>query len=85
MNLAKNSRRSISNIGVFVMVYNTGYVRSSPDGIIGIFTYGTIGLPMNCTSGITNGIIGRSNRKAMNRNWSNQKANHALKTKTGNK
>ena len=24
-----------------------------------------------------------SNRKAMNRNWSNQKANPALKTKTG--
>ena len=27
----------------------------------------------------------KSNRKAMNRNWSNQKANPALKTKTGNK
>ena len=26
-----------------------------------------------------------SNRKAMNRNWSNQKANPAHKTKTGNK
>ena len=26
-----------------------------------------------------------SNRKAMNRNWSNQKANPALKTKVGNK
>ena len=26
-----------------------------------------------------------SNRKAMKRNWSNQKANPALKTKTGNK
>ena len=26
-----------------------------------------------------------SNRKAMNRNWSNQKANPALKTKTGSK
>ena len=26
-----------------------------------------------------------SNRKAMNRNWSNQKANPALKTKAGNK
>ena len=25
-----------------------------------------------------------SNRKAMNRNWSNQKANPALKTKAGN-
>ena len=30
-------------------------------------------------------IRGKSNRKAMNRNWSNQKANPALKTKTGNK
>ena len=28
-------------------------------------------------------ISGKSNRKAMNRNWSNQKANLALKTKTG--
>ena len=27
----------------------------------------------------------KSNRKAMNRNWSNQKANPALKTKTGHK
>ena len=27
----------------------------------------------------------KSKRKAMNRNWSNQKANPALKTKTGNK
>ena len=26
-----------------------------------------------------------SNRKAMNRNWSNQNSNPALKTKTGNK
>ena len=30
-------------------------------------------------------VIGRSYRKAMNRNWSNQKANPALKTKAGNK
>ena len=29
--------------------------------------------------------INGSNRKAMNRNWSNQKANLALKTKAGNK
>ena len=29
--------------------------------------------------------VEKSNRKAMNRNWSNQKANPALKTKTGNK
>ena len=28
---------------------------------------------------------GKSNRKAMIRNWCNQKANPALKTKTGNK
>ena len=27
----------------------------------------------------------KSNRKAMNRNWGNQKTNPALKTKTGNK
>ena len=27
----------------------------------------------------------KSNRKTMNRNWSNQKANPALKTKAGNK
>ena len=29
--------------------------------------------------------LAKSNRKAMNRNWSNQKANPALKTKAGNK
>ena len=28
---------------------------------------------------------GKSNRKSINKNWSNQKANPALKTKTGNK
>ena len=33
----------------------------------------------------TDAIPAESNRKAMNRNWSNQKANPALKTKTGNK
>ena len=32
-----------------------------------------------------NDIVTKSNRKAMSRNWSNQKANPALKTKTGNK
>ena len=31
------------------------------------------------------GTLKTSNRKAMNRNWSNQKANPTLKTKTGNK
>ena len=30
-------------------------------------------------------VAQKSNRKAMNRNWSNQKANPALKTKMGNK
>ena len=30
-------------------------------------------------------ILSKSNRKVMNRNWCNQKANPALKTKTGNK
>ena len=30
-------------------------------------------------------ISDESNRTAMNRNWSNQKANPALKTKAGNK
>ena len=30
-------------------------------------------------------VIPKSKRKAMNRNWSNQKANPALKTKAGNK
>ena len=30
-------------------------------------------------------LVIKSNRKAMNRNWSNQKANPALKTKAGNK
>ena len=30
-------------------------------------------------------LVYKSNRKAMNRNWNNQKANPALKTKAGNK
>ena len=30
-------------------------------------------------------LVYKSNRKAMNRNWSNQKANPVLKTKVGNK
>ena len=30
-------------------------------------------------------LLPKSKRKAMNRNWSNQKANPALKTKAGNK
>ena len=35
---------------------------------------------------VANGTeLEKSNRKAMNMNWSNQKANPTLKTKTGNK
>ena len=34
---------------------------------------------------IFDAISDKSNRKAMNKNWSNQKANPALKTKAGNK
>ena len=34
---------------------------------------------------IKNFSMSKSNRKAMNRNWSNQKANPALNTKTENK
>ena len=30
-------------------------------------------------------VVSKSNRNSMKRNWSNQKANPALKTKTGNK
>ena len=32
-----------------------------------------------------NDVAGKGNRKAMNRNWINQKAYPALKTKAGNK
>ena len=40
----------------------------------------------NHTPSYINIISGhKSNRKVMNRNWSNQKANPALKTKAGNK
>ena len=38
----------------------------------------------NSTSRYLDDLL-KSNRKAMNRNWSNQKANPALKTKAGNK
>ena len=38
----------------------------------------------NCVSNrVTRNV--ENNRKAMNRNWNNQKANPALKTKAGNK
>ena len=33
----------------------------------------------------TEELDNKSNRKAINRNWSNQKVNPTLKTKTGNK
>ena len=39
----------------------------------------------NCLFGIDFLQQNKSNRKAMNRNWSNQKSNPALKTKAGNK
>ena len=46
----------------------------------------TISVPIE-TEKIVNFHFSRykSKRKAMNRNWRNQKANPALKTKTGNK
>ena len=34
---------------------------------------------------VTNTVFKKKKRKAMDRNWSNQKANPALKTKAGNK
>ena len=37
-----------------------------------------------CKPGMLLWNIHKSNRNAMNRNWNNQKANPALKTKTGN-
>ena len=40
---------------------------------------------LHVSSGIVFNSLQKSNRKAMNRNWSNLKANPALKTKMGNK
>ena len=37
------------------------------------------------SSELSDDSVSKSNRNAMNRNWGNQKANPALKTKTGNK
>ena len=41
--------------------------------------------PVSLISGNMFHCIKRSNRKAINRNWSNQKATPALKIKAGNK
>ena len=41
--------------------------------------------PVTIKSAMPMSIAKKSNRKAMNRNWCNQKANPALKTKAGNK
>ena len=39
----------------------------------------------NITPAVVHYTFGKSKRKAMNRNWCNQKANPALNTKAGNK
>ena len=44
-----------------------------------------INIELSKINGIFRFKLPKRNRKAMNRNWSNQKANPALKTKTGNK
>ena len=38
-----------------------------------------------CNPEFYGNLVYKRNRKAMNRNWSNQKANPTLKTKSGNK
>ena len=52
----------------------SNYFESKSDSYSQLITVGLIYLDKN-----------KSNRKSMNRNWSIQKANPALKTKTGNK
>ena len=51
--------------------------------LIELFTSATPPTVYSDWSGFHQAI--KSNRKAMNRNWNNQKANPALKTKAGNK
>ena len=41
--------------------------------------------PLKCSKNSGVPTLNKSKRKAMNRNWSNQKANPALNTKVGNK
>ena len=49
------------------------------------FMKGYINGPGHMTKMVVMPIPGKSKRKAMNRNWYNQKANPALNTKAGNK
>ena len=82
----KSQRNILALLGVLPMVILAMVQLAyhwNTNGTIGRAN-GTIGISIG-TNGITNGTIGRSNRKAMNRNWSNQKANPALNTKAGNK
>ena len=59
--------------------------------IVIVLIISTIDIPLMCQQcihyflNVAKTKNNRSNRKAMNRNWSNQKANPALKIKTGNK
>ena len=64
--------------------------RSSPTGLMMTIFSSVFSFFVTCKYGCNNCdgincIAIKSNRKTMNRNWSNQKANPALKTKAGNK
>ena len=59
--------------------------RNSKDLTQNAFGVSLIEMCKNFSMHIVNGRNNKSNRKTMNRNWSNQKANPALKTKVGNK
>ena len=71
----------IFELGYFPEKWSEGY-------IIPIFKKGDTNEPSNyrgitLLSTLGNKHVRKSNRKAINRNWSNQRANPALKTKSG--
>ena len=67
------------------------YLRGSKAVFMYYISVATIATPLCSLFNLFNGsqclqiVFEKSNRKAMNRNWNNQKANRALKAKTGNK
>ena len=56
-----------------------------PGGKLVLHLYENVSMMRYSELGLSRTTKHESNRKAMNGNWSNQKANPALKTKTGNK
>ena len=73
-------------MGIIGYGISFGIQRLAGSIYLNMFLFHLVTIPSKfITLWLINRYLCKSNRKAMNRNWSNQKANPALKTKTGNK